>query len=139
MDTDRNATSRTDWPALCKGPVLPCAMNILQQIKEHNPKSSTSLACSRSSKCMKPFPPTPATRPFQHVKNKTSWILSKISAAESECLGGAVRVGAKLEEIHDIKMGSWSMRVLSMCCDHFGPNMVITWDLEAVYARDEWA
>ena len=70
MDTDRNATSRTDWPALCKGPVRPCAMNILQQIKEHNPKSSTSLACSRSCRCMKPLPP------FLQAGKKNPWPLS---------------------------------------------------------------
>ena len=69
MDTDRNATSRTDWPALCKGPVRPCAMNILQQIKEHNPKSSTSLACSRSCRCMK------IPRPFSRREKKNPWPL----------------------------------------------------------------
>ena len=45
-----------------------------------------------------------------------------------------MRVGATLEEIHDMKMESWSMRVLSVCCDYFGPNIVQTWDLEAGYA-----
>ena len=53
---------------------------------------------------------------FQHVKNQNC--LGRVNAQ-----GRAVRVGATLEEIHDMKMESWSMRVLSMCCDYFGPNM----------------
>ena len=59
-----------------------------------------------------------STLPFQHVKNKNC-----LGRVTHDAQGGAVRVGATLEEIHDMKMESWSMRVLSMCCDHFGPNM----------------
>ena len=81
MDTDRNATSRTDWPALCKGPVRPCAMNILQQIKEHNPKSSTSLAYSRSCRCMKPTPSLSAGG------KKKSLVISSSRAVSKLCLG----------------------------------------------------
>ena len=46
-----------------------------------------------------------------------------------------MRVGATLEEIHDMKMESWIMRVLSITVTILGQ----TWDLEAGYARDEWA
>ena len=56
------------------------------------------------------------TRPFQHVRKSNQ-------PCRGECSGGAARVGATLEEIHDIKTESWSMRVFSMHCDHFGPNM----------------
>ena len=59
---------------------------------------------------------TLATLPFQHVKKE-----NRPGRVDAQC--GAARVGATLEEIHDMKMESWSMRVLSMCCVHFGPNM----------------
>ena len=70
---------------------------------------------------------TLATLPFQHVKKE-----NRPGRVDAQC--GAARVGATLEEIHDMKMESWIMRVLSITVTILGQ----TWDLEAGYARDEW-
>ena len=70
---------------------------------------------------------TLATLPFQHVKKE-----NRPGRVDAQC--GAARVGATLEGIHDMKMESWIMRVLSITVTILGQ----TWDLEAGYARDEW-